>query len=59
MDLVIDISDELRSVTVDSMRGLTDSDLVELCQRYEDFRLEISAGGELIIMPPAYSEHGF
>jgi len=44
---------------VDSVPGLTDSEFVELCRQYEDYRLEVSADGELIIMPPAFSETSF
>ena len=36
--------------------GLTDAQFQEFCQQYADYRLEYTAEGELIIMPPTDSE---
>ena len=38
---------------------LTDDQFYLLCRDNSDLRLELSAEGELIIMPPAYSETGW
>ena len=38
--------------------GLTDDQFLRLCSDNRDFRIEMSASGELIIMPPAGSKTG-
>src|SRR3989442_8745359 len=38
--------------------GLTDDQFMRLCSDNRDFRIEMSAQGELIIMPPAGSKTG-
>ena len=39
-----------------SAPGLTDAQFQEFCEQYADFRLEYTAEGELIIMPPTDPE---
>jgi len=39
--------------------GLTDDQFLRLCSDNSDFRFEMTAHGELIIMPPACSETGW
>ena len=39
--------------------GLTDARFQEFCEQYADYRLEYSAEGELIIMPPTDPRTGF
>src|SRR5438445_10855603 len=38
--------------------GLTDDQFLRLCSDNRDFRIEMSAQGELVIMPPAGSKTG-
>ena len=38
---------------------LTDSQFQEFCEQYADYRLEYTAEGELLIMPPTDEETGF
>ena len=39
-----------------SAPGLTDAQFQEFCEQYADFRLEYTAEGELIVMPPTDPE---
>jgi Uma2 family endonuclease len=41
-----------------SAPGLTDAQFQEFCEQYADFRLEYTAEGELIVMPPTDPETG-
>jgi len=41
-----------------SAPGLTDAQFQEFCEQYADYRLEYTAEGELIIMPPTDPETG-
>ena len=36
--------------------GITDEEFQELCEEYEDFRVEYSAEGDLLVMPPTDPE---
>jgi Uma2 family endonuclease len=38
---------------------MTDDEFYDFCQRYPDFRVERTARGEVVIMPPAGLETGF
>jgi len=38
---------------------MTDDEFFDFCQLYPDFRIERTAGGEVIIMPPTALETGF
>ena len=38
--------------------GITDAQFQELCEQYADFRVEYTADGELLVMPPTDSETG-
>ncbi len=46
------------TVHLPSLGQLTDEQFYELCQINSDLRLERSANGEVIIMPPAFSDMG-
>src|SRR5690242_12071623 len=41
-----------------SVPGLTDEKFREFCELYSDYRLEYTAEGELVIMPPTDPETG-
>jgi len=38
--------------------GITDEQFQELCEQYDNYRVEYSAEGELLVMPPADPETG-
>lgn len=42
-----------------SSLGLTDNEFMRLCQDNEDLRLELTAEGELVIMPPTGGDSGW
>ena len=39
--------------------GISDAKFQEFCEQYADFRLEYTADGELIVMPPTNPETGY
>ena len=39
--------------------GITDEEFERLCSQYEDCRIEYTAGGELLVMPPTDPDTGF
>ena len=41
-----------------SAPGITDEQFVELCAQYEDYRVEYTAEGDLLVMPPTDPETG-
>ena len=54
----IDVDTGVRVVLNVRSLGLTDDQFLRLCSDNRDFRIEMSAQGELVIMPPAGSKTG-
>src|SRR5437773_3607244 len=54
----IDVDTGVRVVLNVRSLGLTDDQFLRLCSDNRDFRIEMSAHGELVIMPPAGSKTG-
>src|SRR5437899_10695844 len=54
----IDVDTGVRVVLNVRSLGLTDDQFLRLCSDNRDFRIEMSARGELIIMPPPGSKTG-
>lgn len=52
MPLPIDEAFLSATLTGDPM---TDEEFAGFCARYPDFNLEMTAGGEIVILPPNYS----
>jgi Uma2 family endonuclease len=40
------------------LKQMTDDEFFEFCQRHKDLRIEMDKDGEIIIMPPTFSETG-
>src|SRR6266576_6721010 len=55
---VIDTSTSTRLVLNAQSLHLTDDQFIRLCSDNRDFRIEMSAQGELIVMPPPGSRTG-
>jgi Uma2 family endonuclease len=59
MELVVDQFERLHSVVLTWESGPpTDEQFFELCERYPDSRIEVSAEGDVIIMPPVHPRTG-
>lgn len=59
MDLVVDDFETLAGVVLQpATRPLTDEEFLDLCERYPDCRVENTAEGDIIIMPPAHPRTG-
>lgn len=41
-----------------SLKPMTDDEFFDFCQRHKDLRIEMNKDGEIIIMPPTFSETG-
>jgi Uma2 family endonuclease len=59
----LQIKNEPRSVTVDisslmTLPQMSEAQFYELCQRNPDLQIERNAQGEVIVMPPAFSDTG-
>ena len=46
------------TVNLPSIKSMTTEQFYEFCQANHDLRIELTASGELIIMPPAFSDTG-
>ena len=53
--MVMMVADTYLPVSL-SVPGMTDAQFQELCEQYADYRLEYTAEGELIILPPTDAE---
>ena len=53
--MVMMVADTYLPVSL-SVPGMTDAQFEELCEQYADYRLEYTAEGELIILPPTDAE---
>jgi Uma2 family endonuclease len=58
MQLVVEDLDSYLPVTLSSP-GLSDKEFADFCLRYPDYRVEYSAEGEIIVMPPTDMTTGF
>jgi Uma2 family endonuclease len=59
----LQIKNELRSLTVDisslmTLPQMSEAQFYELCRRNPDLQIERNAQGEVIVMPPAFSDTG-
>src|SRR6266436_2539352 len=54
----IDVGTGVRPVLNMQSAGLTDDQFLRLCSDNRDFRIEMTARGELIVMPPPGSKTG-
>jgi Uma2 family endonuclease len=59
MQLVVEDFESMAPVILNPLRApMTDEEFVAFCQQYEDCFVEVTAEGEIIIMPPNYSRTG-
>lgn len=58
VNMVMMIADAYLPVSL-SVPGITDAQFQEFCEQYADYRLEYTAEGELLIMPPTDEDTGF
>src|SRR5262245_40864774 len=59
MQLVVEDFESMAPVILNPRRvPMTDDEFVAFCEQYEDFFVECTAEGEIIIMPPNYSRTG-
>ncbi len=56
--LLIDSSEPIEIDFGDLLKPMSDDDFADFCQRHRDLRIEMDQFGEIIIMPPTYSETG-
>ena len=55
--MVVTVDDVYMPLTL-TAPGITDEQFEELCEQYEDYRVEYSAEGDLLVMPPTDEETG-
>jgi len=59
MQFVVDKFETFAGVVLQPESGpLTDEEFLALCQQYPDYRIESTAEGDIIIMPPAHPRTG-
>jgi Uma2 family endonuclease len=58
MQLVIDDFESVAPVVLFAP-PMSDAEFTEFCQHYADYRIESTAEGEIIIMPPTYPKTGY
>ncbi len=59
MQFVVDNIETFAGVVLQPEAGpLTDEQFLELCEQYPDYRIESTAEGDIIIMPPAHPRTG-
>jgi Uma2 family endonuclease len=59
MQLVVDKFETLHGVVIQPEAGpITDEQFFAQCERYPDYRIETSADGDVIIMPPTHPRTG-
>jgi Uma2 family endonuclease len=59
MQLVVDQFETFAGAVLQSAASpLTDSQFLALCARYPDYRIETTAEGDILIMPPAHPRTG-
>lgn len=58
MQLVVDNFETFSSVVLQQAAPPSDEQFLALCAQYPDCRLEVSAQGDIIIMPPAHPRTG-
>jgi len=59
MQLVVDRFEVFAGALLQPASGaLTDAEFLALCERYPDYRLETTAAGDILIMPPAHPRTG-
>ena len=55
--MVVTVDDVYMPLTL-TVPGITDEQFEELCVKYEDYRVEYTAEGDLLVMPPTDEETG-
>ena len=55
--MVVTVDDVYMPLTL-TAPGITDEQFQELCEQYEDYRVEYTAEGDLLVMPPTDEETG-
>ena len=55
--MVVTVDDVYMPLTL-TVPGITDEQFEELCEQYEDYRVEYTAEGDLLVMPPTDPETG-
>ncbi len=57
--LVVDDFESMAPVVLTPHRGpMSDEEFIAFCEKYEDCIVEVDADGEIVIMPPGYSNTG-
>jgi Uma2 family endonuclease len=57
--LVVDDFESMAPVILTPQKGpMSDEEFAAFCRKYDDYRIESSAEGEIIIMPPAFPKTG-
>jgi len=59
MQLVLDDVELESPIVIPPQSRMTDEQFYEFCQRNADFRIERTANGEIVIMPPTGGETGY
>ena len=54
-DMVVTVDEAYMPLTL-TAPGISDEQFVGLCQQYEDYRVEYTAAGDLLVMPPTDPE---